>query len=129
MQHTPQLKMFEALPKLVNSNAHLVHRGRFLSALLKVGIGPSFYLLEISRGQVQRLSRQFPLFQTFDLSLSASEQAWLAHWQKLPEPGWHDLFAMHKQAQMQIEGNSQLLFAHLQYLKDLLSAPRQLCHS
>ena len=39
---------------------------------------------------------------------------------------WHDIFALHKRGAMQIEGESQVLFANLQYIKDVLNSPRLL---
>jgi hypothetical protein len=44
----------------------------------------------------------------------------------MPEPGWHDLLAIYKRGYAQIDGDLQPLMANLQYVKDVLAAPRQL---
>jgi hypothetical protein len=40
--------------------------------------------------------------------------------------GWHDLFALTKRGEMQVEGRMHSFFAHLQYLKEVLEMPRHL---
>ena len=116
---------FESIPEHVNRNAHLVHRGRFLNAQLKISIDSACWLMEIREGKITSLTQKFPLFQTADLVISASGEAWAALWEKFPKAGWHDIFALHKRGAMRIEGESHVLFAHLQYLKDVLNTPRQ----
>ena len=125
MDHDSLLKTFESIPAHVNENAHLVHRGRFLNAQIKLGIGDSQYWMQIRAGRIDGLSQKMPLFQTSDLQISATDEAWAALWEQFPKAGWHDLFALHKRGVMKIEGESQLLFSNLQYLKDVLNTPRQ----
>ena len=75
---------FESIPEHVNRNAHLVHRGRFLNAQLKISIGSVCWLMEIREGKITSLTQKFPLFQTADLVISASGEAWAALWEKFP---------------------------------------------
>ena len=44
----------------------------------------------------------------------------------MPEPGWHDLFALTKRGAAAIEGDLRPLLQNLQYFKDLLALPRRL---
>ena len=44
----------------------------------------------------------------------------------IPEPGWHDLFALTKRGAASIEGDLRPLLQNLQYFKDLLALPRRL---
>jgi hypothetical protein len=118
---------FESIAARVNADALLVHRGRYLNADLNVVVGEVAYQLRIRCGRVESLGRQMPLFAPADLVIRAAAEAWEALWQAPPQPGWHDLFALTKRGAMSIEGDSQLLFAHLQYLKDVLGSPRQAC--
>ena len=124
MTGSPQQR-FESIAQCVNADAHLVHRGRYLNADLKVVVGEVPYLLSIRSGRVEGLSRQMPLFAPAALTIHAAEAAWEALWEPMPQAGWHDLFALTKRGAMRIEGDSHLLFAHLQYLKDVLAAPRE----
>ena len=61
---------------------------------------------------------------TFGIRATAS--AWRRFWQPVPEPDWHDLFALTKRGAAIIEGDLQPLMANLQYMKDVLAAPRRL---
>ncbi|QNP48745.1 hypothetical protein [Diaphorobacter aerolatus] len=124
MEQDSLLRIFESIPEHVNRNAHLVHRGRYMNARLKISLADVPYLMEIRDGKIAQLTRTFPLFQTTDLVISAGSDAWAALWEKFPKAGWHDIFALHKRGAMQIEGESQVLFSNLQYLKDVLNTPR-----
>ncbi len=116
---------FESIAQRANADARLVHRGRYLTADLKVVVGDAPYLLRIRAGRVDSLQAQMPLFAPADLVIRATQEAWAALWEPMPRPGWHDLFALTKRGAMTIEGDSHVLFAHLQYLKDVLALPRQ----
>ena len=116
---------FESIAQRANADARLVHRGRHLTADLKVVVGDAPYLLRIRAGRVDSLQAHMPLFAPADLVIRATQEAWAALWEPTPRPGGHDIFALTKRGAMTIEGDSHLLFAHLQYLKDVLALPRQ----
>ena len=48
------LKRFEAIPELVNGDAWLTRRGRFLTTDCLIGIGASSYRLAIEHGRIVR---------------------------------------------------------------------------
>jgi hypothetical protein len=56
----------------------------------------------------------------------ASIEAWDRFWQPMPEAGWHDIFALMKRGEASVEGDLRPFMANLQYIKDLLAAPRSL---
>ena len=58
-------------------------------------------------------------------SIRGSEEAWVNHWQKVPAPGWHDLFALTKRGAASMDGDLRPLLQNLQYFKDLLALPRR----
>ncbi len=121
----PLQRRFETIPERVNGDRALVHRGRYLTADIKVFVGASPYMLYIRSGEIQSISQQPPLFAAADLVIEATEEAWAALWETYPRPGWHDIFALTKRGAMRVEGDSHVLFAHLQYLKDVLTTPRR----
>lgn len=123
--NAPLQRRFEAIPELVNGDHALVHRGRYLAADIKVGVGASHYMLYIRNGAIQSISQQPPLFAAADLVFQATEEAWQALWEECQRPGWHDIFALTKRGAMRVEGDPHMLFAHLQYLKDVLTTPRR----
>lgn len=121
----PLQRRFESIPQRVNGDRALVSRGRYLMADIKVFVGASPYMLYIRNGEIQSISQQPPLFAAADLVIQATEEAWEALWEACPRPGWHDIFALTKRGAMRIEGDSHVLFANLQYLKDVLTTPRR----
>ena len=58
-------------------------------------------------------------------SIRGTDEAWRRHWHKLPEPGWHDLFALTKRGAASMEGDLRPLLQNLQYFKDLLALYRE----
>ena len=52
-------------------------------------------------------------------------EAWRGFWRPVPEPGWHDLFALRKRGVVTLEGDLHPLMSNLQYVKDLLALPRR----
>ncbi|HWU39632.1 MAG TPA: hypothetical protein VN203_18435, partial [Candidatus Acidoferrum sp.] len=109
----------------VNSDRHLVWRGRNLSVDCMVQIGAVPFLLRIEAGSLRECRQGLPLMCSWVFALRGSAQGWAALWQDPPPPGWHDIFALAKRKEMTLEGNLQPLMANLQYFKDLVTLPRK----
>jgi hypothetical protein len=90
-----------------------------------LGFGEARRLLRVRNGIVTDICTPTRPLPSWDYSICASETAWQAYWQPLPEPGWHDILALTKRGEMCIEGRLQPLMAHLQAIKDLLALPRK----
>ncbi|HTP96996.1 MAG TPA: hypothetical protein VMK05_14185 [Burkholderiales bacterium] len=114
----------ERLPELVNGNAPLVARGRYLSTVFLVEVGAAQFYVSVEQGRVARVERGPLLSRPVSFSVRAGEDAWRRFWQPVPEPGYHDLLAMFKLGEAKIEGDWHTVMAHLRYLKDVLAAPR-----
>ena len=69
------------------------------------------------------VSGQF-LMRHWDLAIRASQATWSKFWQKYPEPGFHDIFAMNRFGHCKIEGNTKVLLSHIRFIKDVVSKPR-----
>ena len=114
----------ESLPALVNGDPWLVRRGRFLSVELLLGLGPVPYHLSIEHGRIAALEKGGAPLRSWRLALRADAETWRRFWQPMPEPHYHDLFAMAKRGELSIEGDLQPFMANLLYFKELLAAPR-----
>lgn len=114
----------QQVPARVNADGYLVQRGRTLSGDCMVHIGAVPFLLRIEQGRIAACTRHMPLFSNVLLTIKGSLAAWAALWEPMPQPGWHDIFALCKRGEMTVEGQMQPLFAHLQYIKDVLNTPR-----
>ncbi|MBI1396997.1 MAG: hypothetical protein GC151_13555 [Betaproteobacteria bacterium] len=79
--------------------------------------------LDFTQGRVT-VREHVPLLHPWDFAIRGSAAAWAALWVPVPEPGWHDLFALSKRGEMRFEGHLHPFLAHLQFFKDLLSLPR-----
>jgi hypothetical protein len=117
-------RLQQAVQQRVNSDAHLVWRGRTLTARCLIQIGAAPLLLAIDSGRIRECLQHLPLLASWDFAVRGSARAWDALWQAPPPPGWHDLFALCKRGEMRFEGDLQPFLAHLQYVKDVLALPR-----
>jgi pimeloyl-ACP methyl ester carboxylesterase len=113
-----------ALQDRWNSNTHLVWRGRNLTVDCLIQIGEVPFLLRIQQGRLEECRRGLPLLCSWAFAIRGSARAWEALWQDAPRPGWHDIFALSKRGEMSMEGNLQPLMANLQYIKDVVTLPR-----
>jgi hypothetical protein len=117
---------FERLPELVNGDDVLVRRGRFLTTTCLVAIGATPFYVTVEKGRIAALERGTRIMRPWSFAVRASEDAWTRLWAPIPEPGWHDLWALAKRREAVIEGDLHPVMANLQYLKDVLTAPRRL---
>jgi hypothetical protein len=113
------------LPELVNADAGLVRRGQGLTTTFLLAVGDTEYLVHVAGGRLAPVERGPFLLRSWTFAVRASGDAWARFWTPLPEPGYHDLFAMKKLGVARVEGDLWPLMAHLRYLKDVLAAPRR----
>jgi hypothetical protein len=117
---------FERLPSLVAGDADLIRRGRFLTCDFEIGIGSLPLLVTIVEGRVSSVVRGPFLLRPWAFAIRMSAADWLQFLRPIPEPGWHDIMALTKRGAARVEGNLQPFMANLQYIKDVLAAPRAL---
>jgi pimeloyl-ACP methyl ester carboxylesterase len=116
--------VFEQLPDLVNGNADLVRRGRFLSVTFLVQSDETQYLVRVAEGRVAAVERGPFLMRDWRFAIRASGEAWRKFWEPVPDSGYQDVFAMAKFGHALIEGDLVPLMQHLRYVSELLAAPR-----
>ena len=117
--------VLEGLAELVNADAGLVRRGRYLTTSFLVQTGATAWLVSVHEGRVTRVERGPFLMRAWSFAVRASDDAWRRFWEPMPAAGWHDLFAMTKGGQAVVEGDLQPLMANLRYVKDVLAKPRR----
>jgi hypothetical protein len=117
---------FARLPDLLPTDADLIRRGRWLGVECRVDVGPEPFFLSIRDGALAAIERGPRLMRSTTFTFRAREEAWTNYWKPLPEPGWHDLFALTKRGAASMEGDLLPLLQNLQYFKDLLALPRRL---
>ena len=117
--------VLDRLADLVNADAALVRRGRYLSTTFLVETGATAWLVTVHEGRVTRLERGPFLLRAFSFAVRASEDAWQRFWAPVPAAGWHDLFAMTKGGHARVEGDLRPLMTNLRYVKEVLAKPRR----
>jgi hypothetical protein len=125
-QQVPSADVDQRLAQLFRHKAATYARARAVSLTLLVQFGEVALLTRIQDGQVvaiDELSSLRPLT-SFDFSIKASAAAWLKFWEPIPQAGSHDIFALTRHGQMQIQGNLHPLMSNLQFIKDLLAIGR-----
>ncbi len=115
---------FSRLPHLLAEDADLIRRGRWLSVDCRIDVGSEPFFLSIRDGALASLDRGPKLMRSTVFAFRATDEAWAAFWKPLPEPGWHDLFALTKRGAASMDGDLRPLLQNLQYFKDLLALPR-----
>ena len=125
MQPPDTDRLVSRLPDLVNTDDGLVRRGQQLTTTFLLAVDDAEYLVHVAAGRLTAIDRGPFLLRSWSFAVRASADAWARFWQPLPEPGYHDLFAMKKLGVARVEGDLWPLMAHLRYVKDVLAAPRR----
>jgi hypothetical protein len=116
---------FAALPRLLAADNDLLRRGRWLTDECRNDVGSEPIFLSIRDGALAALDRGARLMRSTAFSFRATDEAWTNYWQPMPDPGWHDLFALTKRGVASMDGDLRPLLQNLQYFKDLLALPRR----
>jgi hypothetical protein len=117
--------MIDKIAGLVNNDATLVHRGRFVDTTFMIAIDDAHTLLRVQEGRVTNVVRGPFITPNYSFCLRASRSVWEKFWQPLPPRGYTDIFALVKQKLMQVEGDLHPFMANLLYFKDVIAAPRR----
>jgi pimeloyl-ACP methyl ester carboxylesterase len=120
--------VFERLPELVNANAALVRRGRFLTVTFLLQRGDTPYLVRVVEGRIDRVERGPFLMRDWRFAIRASEDAWRKFAEPVPAAGYHDVFAMAKLGHAVIEGDLLVLMQNLHYVQHSLAMLRWRAH-
>jgi hypothetical protein len=116
---------FARLPHLLSADTDLLRRGRWLTVDCRIDIGAEPFFLSLREGALAAFERGAKLMRSTAFALRASDEAWTGYWKPIPEPGWHDLFALTKRRVASIDGDLRPFLQNLQYFKDLLALPRK----
>jgi hypothetical protein len=115
---------FAQLPDLFSADSDLLRRGRWLSVECRIDVGSEPFFLSIHDGALTSIDQGARLMRSSVFCFRATDDAWTRFWKPVPEPGWHDLFALTKRGAASMDGYLRPLLQNLQYFKDLLALPR-----
>ena len=117
---------FAQLPELLAADSDLLRRGRWVTVDCRIDIGEQPFFVALENGDLAAFERGTRLMRSSAFAIRASDDTWTRHWQPVPAPGWHDLFALTKRGVASMEGDFRPLLQNLQFFKDLLALPRRL---
>jgi hypothetical protein len=117
--------MIDNLARLVNADADLVRRGRFVDTTFMIAVDETYTLLRIQEGRITHVAPGPFITPDYSFSLRASRTVWEKFWQPMPPRGFTDIFALVKQKLMKVEGDLHPFMANLLYFKDVIAAPRR----
>ncbi len=117
--------MLDNIARLVNADAKLIRRGRFVDTTFLIAIDDTDTLIRVQEGRIASVTPGPFITPNYSFALRASRAVWEKFWQPLPPLGFTDMFALVKQKLMRIEGDIHPFMANLLYFKDVLAAPRK----
>jgi hypothetical protein len=117
--------MIDNIASLVNADAKLIRRGRFVDTTFMIAIDDAYTLIRVEGGRITKVTPGPFITPDYSFALRASRAVWEKFWQPLPPPGFTDVFALVKQKLMRVEGDIHPFMANLLYFKDVLAAPRK----
>lgn len=117
--------MIERIPDLVNSDPAILRWGRHMNETFMLEVGATQYLLTVRAGRIESLAKGPFVMRAWRFAIRARAECWEKFWQKVPAPGWHDVFALLRRGDIVFEGDQRVLMAYLMYLKLVLAAPRK----
>lgn len=121
----PVTEAFAQLPALLEGDAALIQRGRFLDVDCLLGSTEQAFHVAIRAGRIIDMVPAPVLMRSWTFGYRATPDAWTAFWQPMPKAGWHDLLSLTKRGEATLEGDIRPFITHLQYFKDLLALPRK----
>ncbi len=122
------LDWVERWARQVNEDRRLPVIGRFFSGRFVLGIDDTDYLIEVSKGKVQKIAEGLaPNDFGFEFALRASSVTWGKFAQQIPPPMFNDIWAMahplHRH--LRIDGNAIPFWQNLRALTHMLSLMRK----
>ena len=121
----PVSEAFSQIPALLERDAALIQRGRFLDVDCLLGSTEQAFHVAIRAGCIIDMVRAPVLMRSWTFGYRATPDAWTAFWQPMPKAGWHDLLSLTKRGEAKLEGDIKPFMTNLQYFKDLLALPRK----
>jgi len=116
--------MLDHLAHLVNADAGLVRRGRFVDTTFLIAIDDADTLVRVQEGRIISVTPGPFITPDYSFALRASRSVWEKFWQAKPPLGFTDIFALVKQKLMRVEGNIHPFMSNLLYFKDVIAMPR-----
>ena len=120
-----EAEIINELKELVNRNAALTRRGKWVNLSFIFGIGNDDYLINVAKGKIEEVRKRTLPTECGEFSIRATKNAWQEHWQHMPKRDYHDIWSMLPKKLITLDGNLIPLIQNLQFFKDLIASLRE----
>ena len=117
--------MIDTIADIVNADAGLVRRGRFVDTTFMIAVDDAYTLIRVQEGRIAAMTPGPFITPDYSFCLRAERAVWEKFWRPLPPLGFTDVFALVKTKRMKVEGDLHPFMANLLYFKDVIAAPRR----
>lgn len=118
------LPRFELIADRLTAMPHLQRLGSLFSETVLIEIDDKAYYLTFDRGRISSISCGRNRKTPWRFALRTDADALEKFWQKLPTPGFHDIFGLVKLGRASIDGDILALVKNLRFFKEILAIPR-----
>jgi hypothetical protein len=117
-----------AWQEAVNRDRAMEYVRRFMNTNFVIGFGDTEYLVSVRSGQLEHVSDQWTIQDTWDFALRGPRESWEKFVQPAPPPMYNDIWAMAHplHGRLRMEGNVKVLWQHLRSTTWMLDHMREL---
>ncbi|MBT4354986.1 MAG: hypothetical protein HOD13_10535, partial [Rhodospirillaceae bacterium] len=100
-----EAEIINELKGLVNRNAALTRRGKWVNLSFIFGIGNNDYLINVAKGKIVEVRKRTLPTECGEFSIRATKDTWQEHWQHMPKRDYHDIWSMLPKKLITLDGN------------------------
>ena len=113
------------LAERVNGDAPLLRRGQHFSTVFSLALGARHFRLTVGNGRLLGVEPPPLVMPSWTFAIHAPVDAWCKFAERVPAPGFHDLFAMLRPGTLTFAGDVHPLMANLLYIKGVCAHLRE----
>ena len=118
------LPKFEMIAAHLDVLPHLLRMGILFNETVLIDVDGDCYYLFFHRGRIETIAHGRNRKTPWRFAIRTDADALDRFWQRLPEPGFHDIFGLVKLGRASIDGDILSLVKNLRFFKELLAIPR-----
>jgi hypothetical protein len=118
------LPTLELIAARLDAMPHLLRMGSLFSETVLIEIDDDCYYLTFHRGHIDKIAHGRDRKTPWCFAIRTDTDALQRFWQKLPAPGFHDIFGLVKLGRASIDGDILSLVKNLRFFKEILAIPR-----
>jgi hypothetical protein len=118
------LPTLELMARRLEATPHLRRMGSLFSETVLIEVDDESYYLTFDRGRIDKIAHGRNRKTPWRFAIRTDRDALERFWQKLPAPGFHDIFGLVKLGRANIDGDILSLVKNLRFFKEILAIPR-----